>query len=217
MAKMQSWTLDKDTLDAGLRSAAQAALDSIRSLVLIQSGKTRNEGLLLNNQMDVYIDLEVVPYMSYDNPHAKQMETWDTAIDKFAAEKAKNYVKPMLPKAKDKGQGPKHPPRKGGNLRNNALKVRLTQDGIYEIYIDYLVAPYAAYPNVDKIIQANWPIIRTRFENSLYGTIAARSGGLYNNAGAVKVIGGGYYDDEGEFVKSSLPGQPSRWDYRRYN
>ena len=204
MAKRQSWTLDKDVLDAGLRSAAQEALDSIRSLVLIQSGKTRNEGLLLNNQMDVYIDLEVVPYMSYDNPHAKQMETWDTAMDKFAAEKAKNYVKPMLPK-------------KTGNLRENALKVRLTQDGVYEIYIDYLVAPYAQYPNVDRIIQANWPIIRSRFEANLYGTISARSGGLYNNAGAVKVIGGGYYDEEGEFVKTSLPGQPSRWDYRRYN
>jgi hypothetical protein len=204
MAKKQSWTLDENVLNAGLRSAAMSALESIRSLILIQSGKTRNEGLLLNNQMDVYIDLEIVPYMSYDNPHAKQMETFDTAIDKFAAEKAKNYVKPMLP-------------IKTGNLRNNALKVRLTQDGIYEIYIDYLVAPYAQYPNVDRIIQANWPIIRTRFENSLYGTIAARSGGLYNNAGAVKVIGGGYFDDEGEFVKTSLPGQPSRWDYRRYN
>jgi hypothetical protein len=202
--KRQSWTLDEDILKQGLVSAAKTALETIRSLVLIKTGKTRNEGLMLDNKLDVYIDLEVVPYMSYDNPYEKQMQTWDEAVDTFAAEKARNYVAPMLPK-------------KTGNLRENALKVRKTKDDKYEVYIDYLVAPYAQYPNVNKIIKANWPLIEMRFQENLYATISARTGGLYNNRGAVKIIGGGYFDEEGEFIKTSQPGDKSKWEYRRYN
>jgi hypothetical protein len=79
-----------------------------------------------------------------------------------------------------------------------------------------MVAPYVQYPNVKRIVDQNWPLIRQRFEDNIKATIGARSGGLYNNRGAVKVVGGGYYDEEGEFIKVSPDGAPSKWDYVRY-
>jgi len=199
---VQSWTTDEVFLMSQLKTAAMDAMNSIRSLILRDTGKTVEKAFLLNDKLDVFIDLQVTPYMAYDNPYKKQMETWDTGIDQFAAEKAKNYVKPMLPK-------------KTGNLRENALKIRKVND-VWEVYIDSVIAPYIEYPNVKKIIDANWPIIRQRFENNIKATIGARSGGLYNNKGAVKVVGGGYYDDEGEFIKVSPDGAPSKWEYVRY-
>jgi len=199
---IQTWTTDMSFLMSNLKVAAMDAMNSIKSLILRDTGKTVNEAFMLNDNMDVFIDLQVSPYMAFDNPYEKQMETWNTGIDQFAADKAKNFVKPMLPK-------------KTGNLRENALKVRKDGDQ-WEIYIDSLIAPYVEYPNVKKIIDANWPLIRQRFEDNIKATIGARSGGLYNNKGAVKVVGGGYYDDEGQFMKVSLPGEKSKWQYVKY-
>jgi hypothetical protein len=199
---IQSWTTDLSFLMGNLKNAARDAMESIKGLILRDTGRTVNDAFLLNDNLDVFIDLQISPYMAYDNPYKKQMETWDTGIDQFAADKAKNFVKPMLP-------------IKTGNLRNNALKVRKNGD-TWEIYIDSLIAPYVDYPNVKKIIDANWPIIRQRFEENIRATIGARSGGLYNNKGAVKVIGGGYFDNEGEFKKVSLPGENNKWQYVKY-
>jgi hypothetical protein len=203
MAVKQSWTTDQVFLESQLRLAAIDAKTSIEDKILNKTGRTITEAFMLNDDLDVYIDLQVSPYMAYDNPYRKQMETWDETTDEFAALKAKNYVKPMLPK-------------KTGNLRNNALKVRQNEQGEWEVYIDSIVAPYVQYPNVKRIIDANWPLIRQRFEDNLKGTLGARKGGLYNNRGAVKVIGGGWYDEEGEWKKISPEGAPSKWDYVRY-
>lgn len=203
MAKMQSWTTDELFLMSQIRFAAMDAKNSIEKSILRDTGRTVDKAFLLNDNLDVFIDLQVSPYMAFDNPYKKQMETWDTSIDQFGAEKAKNYVKPMLP-------------IKTGNLRNNALKIRKNEMDEWEIYIDSMVAPYVQYPNVKRIVDQNWPLIRQRFEDNIKATIGARSGGLYNNRGAVKVVGGGYYDEEGEFIKVSPDGAPSKWEYVRY-
>lgn len=203
MAKIQSWTLEEAVLQSKLKFAAIDALASVstKNLILKDTGKTVREALTLNEKLNIMIDLQVRPEMAYDNPYAKQMETWDQAEQTFAAEKAKNYVKPMLP-------------YKTGNLRNNALKVIKTGDE-WKIYIDYAVAPYALYPNVKRIIDQNWPTIKQRFARQVESTLGSRAG-LYNNQGAVKVAGGGFRDEFGEFIKVSAPGEKSRWGYVRY-
>lgn len=197
---LQTYTMDEDVLFSGIKKAATDALITVQSLILKKTGKTRVEGLKLNKYDDIFIDLQEVPYMSYDNPYRRQMETWSDAQAQFAAEKSRNFVKPMLP-------------IKTGNLRNNALKVLRTEDGQYEIYIDTLIAPYVQYPNVKKIIDKVWPTLVARFQQQLETTIETRNNGLYNNEGTFKVMGGGYYDQNGEFAKT----EGGTWEYTRFN
>jgi len=102
----------------------------------------------------------------------------NTTLDMYAAEDSKNYVKAMLP-------------RDTGNLQDNAFKVRIAEDGVYEIYIDYLIAPYAGpgpYKKKDgtmsapgnsrvyEIIEATWPLIKMRFEERMAATMATING-----------------------------------------
>jgi len=219
--RRQSWTTDDEVLIGNEKVAAINALSLIReaeSLILIKSGRTRNTALRLDDNLGMYIDLKArdeegktAGYMAFDGPYNKQMKTWGTAQELFAAEKAKNYVKPMLP-------------IKTGNLRNNAFKAFKGPDTRWDLTIDFSVAPYAQYPNVKRIIDANWAMIKQRFYDNMQATIGNRRKGLYGNSeDTIKVTDdavaglGGFRDKYGEvrrYYDAQL--QKDTWGYQLY-
>jgi len=204
MAYRQSWTNDLGVLSSYRRIAEIDSLSSIREDILKKSGATQADALGIDESGNMVIDLNVSPYMSYDFAYNKQIPNWDDMSTRQRASASKNRLKPMLP-------------IKTGNLRENAFKVRPTpgEESNWGVYIDEAVAPYVKYPNVKRIIDQQWPLIRAKFQNNMKGYEAALTGGLYNNKGAEKMLGGGYYNDRGILMKTAgyKDGEKSRWDF----
>lgn len=191
MARIQSWTLDKAVLNSRLKLHSLAALDKIkevdaqnRQYFAYRTGNLIN-ATKINENLNMMIDVNQAAYAGSDNVHRLQDPMFNKANKNHIADTARRNVADMLPE-------------KTGNLKHNAFKYTI-QDDKYDVFIDYSIAPYAQYPNVKKIIDANWPMIKKRYQ-MIVKQLLSTSRGMYNNQGVKKIQGAGWRGEEYEWT-----------------